>query len=145
MTAHEGADMDMIYGVIRIMAVLFMLAALNVGNVGAQTGDKTPAESAKMIARTIDASTPKTPNAPITFVSATSHDNIVEILYSVKDAALFTNAKLRQEGMRLQIVQYFCSVGRIEYINSRVVILQSYVLSDKSDRIEITIDKSSCR
>jgi hypothetical protein len=81
----------------------------------------TPADVAKVIAFTINANTVKTPGAALTFESATSHDNVVEMRYVVSDDAGFARLKASVEVMH----EVIATPGN-------------------GDKIEFTFDKSSC-
>jgi hypothetical protein len=105
----------------------------------------TLADVAKAIAHTIDANTVKSPGAPLAFDSATAHDNVVEVKYIANDFAAFDRFKSNSNQARAALVGYYCNEsGRTAYLRQGVVIHQSYVRSDSNDRVEFTIDRSSC-
>ena len=105
----------------------------------------TLADVAKAIAHTIDANTLKSPGAQLAFDSATAHDNVVEVKYIVNDFAAFDRFKSNSKQARAALVGYYCNdSSRAAYLRQGVVILQTYVRSDNNDRVEFTIDRSSC-
>ena len=114
----------------------------------AQTGDtpgpKTPAEWASSIAYTIRATTRVTPGATVTFTSATSHENVVEIRYVVTDAAAFARFKANAASSRLDVISHWCNESRKGALIQGVVIHTVYALSSPSDQVDFTTDKSSC-
>jgi hypothetical protein len=114
------------------------------GQTSADQGPKSPAELARVIADGIRATTRTPPSAPISLASATSHDNVVEIRYAVTDVAAFTRFRTNVERARLATVSLFCNDSRRPVLNQGVVIHQVYALSDGSDQVEFTVDKSSC-
>lgn len=127
-----------------IAAVLFY--AWTTTYISAQTAGtppSSPAEMAKALARTIDANTIRS-QGPIVFKSVTAHDNIVELEYAVKDAIGFSNNKANLGTTRLGLARYYCSASRVFLLNSGVVIHEVLWAPDDRDRIEITIDRSSC-
>ncbi|MBO0759169.1 MAG: hypothetical protein J2P54_25290 [Bradyrhizobiaceae bacterium] len=99
---------------------------------------------AKAIADTISANTIKSTQGPIVFQSATAHDNFVEIQYAAKDALFFARNKANFDSTRLALTRYYCSSSRVRFINDGVVVHQVMLAPDKSDRIEITVDRTSC-
>jgi hypothetical protein len=127
-----------------VVAVLsFGLVAVD--SAAAQTSPlQTPAELAKAIARTIDAGTLKTPDGPISFVSATAHDNTVEVRFTTRNADMFARAKANTEMQRVALTRYYCDASRVTALNTGVVIHQVIAGPDNRDSIEFTIDKSAC-
>jgi hypothetical protein len=105
---------------------------------------KTTAEMAAAIAHTIDLSLSKTTDAPMNFRSATSRENIVEILYTVRDVAILAKLKASADKYKRDTVSYFCKGDRLPYINAGVVIRNIVAAFDDSDRVETTIDRSAC-
>ncbi|MGC1444806.1 MAG: hypothetical protein WA837_05010 [Xanthobacteraceae bacterium] len=104
----------------------------------------TPADVANAIAHTIDANTLKSRGAPLDFDSATAHDNVVEVRYIANDFAAFDRFKRDSNAVRADLVGYYCDESRAAYLRQGVVIHQTYVRSDSNDRVEFTIDTSSC-
>jgi hypothetical protein len=100
-----------------------LLLAVVVAEHGGQTPGnpepKTPAQMAEAIAHIIDADAPKTPNAPIAFESATSHDNFVEVHYVAKDARFFPHDRAEGEKRRLGQAGHFCFVREYSYLRKR--------------------------
>ncbi len=121
-----------------------MSGAAAAQNTAATQAQKTPAEMARAIANTITATTHITPGSPITFVEATSHDNVVEIRFVVTDAAAFARFKANAEPARIAKTSYYCNESRIDYLKQGVVIHDILALSGGRDQVETTIDKSSC-
>ncbi len=124
------------------------LLAVVIGEAGGQTPgntEPTAAEMAKAIAHAIDAKALKMPDAPIAFESATSHDNFVEVRYSVKDARLFPHSKAEGDKRRLGQVGYYCFDRQIQlFKNNGVVIHQVLTAPDGSAPFEFTVDQSTC-
>ena len=128
-------------------AVAILLGVAAIGEIRAQGNGSqptTPAEMAKAIARTIDANTMKMATGPTSFVSATAHDNIVEILYATRDAKFFAENKANAESTRLTFAHFYCDASRKSYLNSGVVIHQTLTSPDNSDRVEFTADRATC-
>src|SRR5882724_4824171 len=130
-------------------AASVLLVVVAIGEASSQKASnpepKTPAEVAKAIANAIDANVPKTPNVPIAFESATSHDNFVEVHYTAKDARFFPHNKAEGDKRRLGLAGYFCFNGRISlFRRNGVVIHQVLAAPDNSDPFEFTIDQSTC-
>jgi hypothetical protein len=125
---------------------LLVVAIVEAGSQTASPSEpKTPAEVAKAIAHALDASVPKTPNVPIAFESATSHDNFVEVQYTAKDARFFPHNNAEGEKRRLGLAGYFCFNPRISLFRKNgVVIHQVLAAPDNSDPFEFTIDQSTC-
>lgn len=129
-------------------ASVLLLVAAN-GEAGSQTAGnpepKTPAEVAKAIAHAIDTNVPKRQNVPITFQSATSHDNIVEVHYTAKDARFFPHNEAERDNRRLGLAGYFCFNNRISLFRKYgVVVHQVLAAPDNSAPFEFTIDQSTC-
>jgi hypothetical protein len=114
------------------------------GQTANNQGPKTPAEIAKAIAHTIGLSTLKTPGAQITFESATSHDNIVELRFVASDSAIFARLKSNADQMRLGKISYYCNESRIAYLKQGVVMREILATSGNTDQIEFTFDISTC-
>jgi hypothetical protein len=125
-----------------------LLAAVMVSAAEAQTPIdprfKTTAEMAMAIAHTIDVSFPKTTDGPINFQSATSRENIVEVIYTVRDVAAIAKVKATTDKYKSGIASFFCKAGRLPYINAGVVIHTVLAASNGRDRVETTIDRSTC-
>jgi hypothetical protein len=130
------------------MVAVTALISWVVGKAEAQTisgqRPQTVAETAKAIANTINATAPKTPGAAISFESATSHDNIVEMRYVANDAAVFVRLKSTIDQMRLAKTSYYCNESRVAYLRQGIVMREVIATSNNSDQIEFTFDKSSC-
>jgi hypothetical protein len=131
----------------QIVAII-SLVACPLGEAPGQTandqGSKTPAEIAKAIAHTIDISTVKTPGAPITFESATSHDNVVELRFVANDAAALSRLKSKADQMRLVKTSYYCNESRIAYLKQGIVMHEILTTAGNTEQIEFTFDISSC-
>lgn len=108
-------------------------------------GAQSAAEIAKAIARTIEDSTPKTPSPLMTFISATAHDNVVEVRFAAQgDPQLFARAKANTEMQRIAMAHIYCHDDPAAPLNRGVVIHQVTVGPDGHDQIEITLDKAAC-
>ena len=105
---------------------------------------KTVSEMATAIAHTIDASLPKATEGPISFQGATSRDNVIDIIYIVRDPAAFTKLKESAEKTQRAMASYYCKGGRLSYINAGVVIRTVNATSDGHDRVETVVDRSAC-
>jgi hypothetical protein len=130
-------------------AASVLLSIVATDEAGSQTANsyerETPAEMARAIAHAINTNTPKTTNVRIAFVSATSHDNIVEVHYMAKDARFFPHNDAERDERRLGQAGYFCFNSRISlFRKSGVVIHQILAAPDSSASFEITIDQSTC-
>jgi hypothetical protein len=113
------------------------------GQTAGNAAPPTPAETAKAIANGIAASTQRTPGAPLSFESATSHDNVVELRYLANDAG-FTRMKTSSEQMRLAKVSYYCEDSRLVFLKRGVVIHEVVTTAANTEQINFTFDKSSC-
>ena len=128
-------------------SVLVLLVAI--GEADSQKASnaepKTAAELATAIAIAIDAKIPKTPNVPIVFESASSHDNFIEVHYRATDARFFPHNKAEGDERRLRLTNYFCFTPQIWlFRRNGVVIHQVLAAPDNSDPFEFTIDQSAC-
>ena len=98
-------------------SVLVLLVAI--GDADSQKASnaepKTAAELTTAIAIAIDAKIPKTPNVPIVFESATSHDNFIDVHYRATDARLFPHNKAEGDERRLRLTNYFCFTPQYGY------------------------------
>jgi hypothetical protein len=111
------------------------------------TGEpQTTAELARAIAFTIsrnpgaaDAS-----NTLMSLVSATSHGNVVEVRFVIKDAAMFARLKQNTNMLRLGKTSYYCNPSRIKYIDRGIVIHEITASPTGDDQFDYTIDKPSC-
>jgi hypothetical protein len=130
--------------VVRIAFASALLGGIFVVEARSQERSDTPADVAKAIARTIDANTLKSRGAPLDFDSATAHDNVVEVKYIANDFAAFDGFKANSNAARAQLVGYYCDDSRAAYLRQGVVIHLLYLRSDNNDRVEFTIDRSSC-
>jgi hypothetical protein len=130
----------------RIVAAATLLSVA-LGEADGQTaGNAAPptlAETAKAIANGIAASTQRTPGAPLSFESATSHDNVVELRYLANDAG-FARMKTSSEQMRLAKVSYYCQDSRLAFLKQGVVIHEVVTTAASTEQINFTFDKSSC-
>src|SRR5258705_12974253 len=63
---------------------------------------------ARAIARTIEVSTVRSPNAPLTFDGATVQGTKVITHFTVKDSAVLAKAKSGSEQIRETTASYFC-------------------------------------
>ena len=113
------------------------------GQTAGNTAPPTPAETAKAIANSIAAGTQKTPNAPLSLDSATSHDNVVELRYLANDAG-FARLKANAEQMRLAKLSYYCKDSRLTVLKHGVVIHEVVAAAANAEQIDFTFDKSSC-
>ena len=129
-------------------AAIVLLGAVPVSTPEAQTAIdpkfRSTAEMAMAIAHTIDVSLPKTTDRSLNFQSATSHENIVEIIYTVRDATFIAKLKTSSGDYKRGTISYFCKDERLSYINAGVVIHNILAASDGSDRLETTVDRSAC-
>jgi len=64
--------------------------------------------------------------------------------YVINNSEAFSRAKSNAEQMRVSTDSYYCNESRIAFLKQGVVIHIVYGLSDGSDAIDLTIDKSSC-
>jgi hypothetical protein len=129
-----------------LMAASFVAATLGAadGQTSANQGPKSPAELARIIADSVKATTHTTPAAPIALGSATSHDNVVEIKYIVTDVVAFGRFKANIETARRGTASLYCNESRRAFLDQGVVLHEVFALSDGSDQVDFTIDKSSC-
>jgi len=130
-------------------AASVLLLMVVVGEASGQTNIKpeseTPAEMAKAIAHAIDTKAPKTPDTPITFESATSHDNVVELHYIANEARVFPHNDTEREQRRLRFAYRFCFDRRTSPLQKHgVVIHQVLTAPDSSDPFEFVIDEPTC-
>jgi hypothetical protein len=104
------------------------------------------AEWARKIAFTISNNPgAATSSSPImSLVSATSHDNVVEIKYVVKDAAVFATFKQNAETVRLGKTSFYCNAGRIQYLTLGVVIHEMTMSPRGDDQVDLTVNRASC-
>jgi len=133
--------------IVTTASVLLLVVAI--GEAGSQTTNnrepKTPTEVAEAIAHAINTNVPTTPNVPIAFESATSHDNVVEVHYTAKDARLFPHNNAEGEERRLRLASYFCFNSRISLFRKYgVAIHQVLTAPDNRAPFEFTIDQSTC-
>jgi hypothetical protein len=107
---------------------------------------QTTAELARAIAFTISSNpgAATESNSLMSLVSATSHGNIVEVRYIVKDSTMFARLKQKADTLRLGKTSYYCNPSRIKYINLGIAIHEMTVSASGDDQLDITIDKSSC-
>ena len=110
----------------------------------APAAPKTAAETASAIARTIEESTPKAPNPVMTFISATAHDNVVEVRFAVQNPEMFARAKANTEMQRTAMAHIYCHDDPAAPLNQGVVIHQVIAGPDGHDQIEFTIDRAAC-
>ena len=113
------------------------------GQTAGNTAAPTPAEMAKAIANGIAANTQRTPGAPLSFESATSHDNVVELRYLADDAG-FARMKTSSEEMRSAKVSYYCKDSRRAFLKQGIVIHEVVTTAANTEQINFTFDKSSC-
>lgn len=128
-------------------SVLVLLAAIDEADSqkASNTEPKTAAELAAAMAIAIDAKIPKTPNVPIVFESASSHNNFVEVHYRATDARFFPHNKAEGDERRLRLANYFCFTPQIWlFRRNGVVIHQVLAAPDNSAAFEFTIDQSTC-
>lgn len=123
--------------------VAAMLGAAN-GQTSASQAPKSPAELARIIADSVKATTHTPPGAPISLGSATAHDNVVEIRYVVTDVLAFGRFKANIETARRGTASLYCNESRRAFLDQGVVLHEVFALSDGSDQVDFTIDKSSC-
>jgi hypothetical protein len=130
----------------RIVAAAALLGVA-LGEAGGQTtgnaAPPTPAEMAKAIANGIAANTQRTPGAALSFESATSHDNVVELRYLANDAG-FARLKTNSEQVRLAKVSYYCKDSRLAFLKQGIVIHEVLTTAANTEQINFTFDKSSC-
>jgi hypothetical protein len=101
------------------------------------------AELAQTIARALQG-TPKTPRPLLTFVSATAHDNVVEVRFAASDPERFAVAKVNPEMQRTFMAHIFCRDDPNTPLNRGVVIHQIIISPDGHDQIEFTVDRAAC-
>jgi hypothetical protein len=127
-------------------AVVALIESVAIGRISAQTGTdpafKTTADMARAIAYTIDVNSPRGAG-PMRFESATSHDNVVEVRFTVDDV-YFARAKAGADDQRIAMARFYCKEGRLAYLNSGVAIHEIITSTAGSDRFDFTIDKSTC-
>jgi hypothetical protein len=100
---------------------------------------------ARAIANTIEVSTVRSPDGPLTFDSATVQGTKVIIHFTVKDSALLAKAKTGSDQMRETTASYFCrDAQRAAPLKRGISLIYLYELADKSDRIEYAIDAAAC-
>lgn len=129
-----------------VAAAAFVAAALGAANgqAPATPAPKSPAELARIIVDSVKKTTRTAPGAPIALASATSHDNVVEIRYAVTDVLAFGRFKANIETARRSTAALYCSENRRAFLDQGVVLHEVFALSDGSDQVDFTIDKSSC-
>jgi hypothetical protein len=135
------------HGLAKKAAATVLFYACTVTYISAQTAPASPisaAEAAKAVADTIDANTPKAQIGPLTFLSATSHDNIVDVQFAAKDATFFASEKAKLDDRRLALTRYYCSGHRVQFFNMGGVVRQITLAPDNRDRIEVIIDRAAC-
>ena len=113
------------------------------GQTAGNAAPPTAAETAKAIANGIAASTQRTPGAPLSFDSATAHDNVVELRYLANDAG-FARLKANGEQMRSAKISYYCKDSRLAFLRRGVVFREVFATSAGTDQFAFTVDKSSC-
>jgi hypothetical protein len=79
---------------------------------------------------------------PFDTIRAEAHDNHVEVTYVAGDPALFAALKNAGERMRLERTSHYCN--RTGDVKNGVVIHDITVNADASERIDFTVDTSSC-
>ncbi|HLH92459.1 MAG TPA: hypothetical protein VKX28_28855 [Xanthobacteraceae bacterium] len=114
------------------------------GQISASQAPKSPAELARIIVDGVKATTRAPPGAPISLTSATSHDGVVEIRYAVTDVVAFGRFKANIETARRSTAALYCNESRRAFLDQGVVLHEVFAMSDGSDQVEFTIDKSSC-
>jgi hypothetical protein len=130
--------------------VASILLSVALGKAGGQTATDQPtlttAELARVIARTIDAQTPRAPpGSALEFKSATSAGNVVLMKYLINDLTGFDRFKSNANGGLEVFAGYWCGdESRVAQLRQGVVIHIVYERSDKKDRVKFTFDKSSC-
>jgi hypothetical protein len=113
------------------------------GQTAGNQASSTP-DIAKTVASALTANMVKTPGQAITFESATSHENVVELRYVVSDPAGFARLKGNLNLTRSVKAAFYCKKLGVAYLNRGVVIHEVMATSTHSDQIDITVDKSSC-
>ena len=104
----------------------------------------TLVDIARAFANTINVSTVKSRGAALDFDSAIAHDNVVEVMYVANDFAAFDRFKSNSNTARAALIGFYCEASRVAYLQQGLVIHQTYARSDNKDRVEFTIDRSSC-
>jgi hypothetical protein len=105
---------------------------------------ESPTEMASAIARTIEANSSKSVQGALSLRSATAHDNIVEVEYGFNDPTIFARNKAVFENSKIQLIRYYCGGGRRPFLDKGVVIHQIMKSPNAEDRLEMTIDRTSC-
>jgi hypothetical protein len=129
-----------------VISLAFVGATLGAadGQTLASQGQKSPAELARIIADSVRATTRTAPGTPIALGSAISHDNVVEIRYVVTDVVAFGRFKANIETARRSTASLYCNESRRAFLDQGVVLHEVFALSDGSDQVDFTVDKSSC-
>jgi hypothetical protein len=100
---------------------------------------------ARAIAHTIETSTVRSPDAPLTFDGTTVQGTKVIIHFTAKDPALLAKAKTGSDHMRETMASYFCrDPQRAVPLKRGISLIYLHELADKSDRLEYTIDAAAC-
>jgi hypothetical protein len=125
-------------------ALLFMMpsaSAQNAPDVNTMPLDQL----AGAIAHTIEVSTVRSPDAPLTFDGAIVQGTKVIIHYTVKDSALLAKAKTSSDHMRETTASHFCrDPQRAAPLKRGISLIYLYELANKSDRLEFSIDATAC-
>ena len=124
------------------------VAALGLNFAALGAADAQNADSAANIARSLaasmDTSQSKAVKDTVTFLGATSHENIVEMNYETSDTAVFAQLKAAIEVQRTTLTSYFCNAERGDMLKMGVIVNVTTALQDSSDLIETTIDQTAC-
>jgi hypothetical protein len=121
------------------------------GDTKSQTADvQRPMVAARLaadIAREMNIRAPRVPsNAPLAFGSATSHDQIVETRWVIKDPFLFSVFKngLSSQLVRVTKATRYCTERNIAAMMRGVEIHEILTRADGSDPLDYKIDASLC-
>jgi hypothetical protein len=100
---------------------------------------------ARAIARTIEVSTVRSPGAPLSFDGATVQGTKIIMHFTVKDAAILEKAKTGSDHIRETTASYFCrDPQKAVPLKRGISLTYLYELTNKSDRLEFSIDATSC-
>jgi hypothetical protein len=115
------------------------------GQVQSQKADKEALNysATQMARRLADAYGREHPaGTDITFESVTVQANMVEVKWTMTNPA-FLRLKNDANEMRLNRTSAYCD-GDLAYLNEGVIVREVFARSDHSDRVDFTINNSSC-
>ena len=144
MSVYGGRALRLVMATALATALVGAMPGAANGQTSAGEGPKSPAELARIIADGVKKTTRAPPGAPISLASATSHDNVVEIRYAVTDIVAFGRFKANIETARRSTASLYCNESRRAFLDQGVVLHEVFALSDGSDQVDFTVDKSMC-